>query len=204
MLTQRTMSMGAGAKASSVLVPLSLVQATIPFVIILIIVVTYYNNEWQSQYARDAFSKAIYSNLFQWIVERINKKIRYRSRKSTIVGDNLPKIGILDIYGFEIFENNSFEQLCINYCNEKLQQLFIELTLKSEQEEYLREGIEWEPIQYFNNKVICDLIEAKPKGLVTLMDECVALQNNTDELFLQKAERCVVVVVCLFIYHCKH
>ena len=73
-------------------------------------------------------------------------------------------IGILDIYGFEIFQKNSFEQLNINYCNEKLQQLFIELTLRSEQEEYLREGIEWEPITYFDNKIICDLVEEKHKG----------------------------------------
>lgn len=58
----------------------------------------------------------------------------------------------------------SFEQFCINFCNEKLQQLFIQLTLKQEQEEYLREGIEWEPVEYFNNIVICDLIEAKHKG----------------------------------------
>jgi hypothetical protein len=58
----------------------------------------------------------------------------------------------------------SFEQFCINFCNEKLQQLFIELTLKSEQEEYQREGIEWEHVEYFNNKVICDLIEEKHKG----------------------------------------
>jgi len=58
----------------------------------------------------------------------------------------------------------SFEQLCINFCNEKLQQLFIELTLKSEQEEYSREGIEWEHVKYFNNKVICDLIEEKHSG----------------------------------------
>lgn len=61
--------------------------------------------------------------------------------------------------------SNSFEQFCINYCNEKLQQLFIQLTLKSEQEEYLREGITWENVQYFNNKVICDLIEEKHKGI---------------------------------------
>lgn len=58
----------------------------------------------------------------------------------------------------------SFEQLCINFCNEKLQQLFIELTLKSEQEEYLKEGIEWQSIEYFDNKIICDLIEEKYKG----------------------------------------
>jgi len=63
-------------------------------------------------------------------------------------------IGVLDIYGFEILQVNSFEQFCINYCNEKLQQIFIELTLKQEQEEYQREGIQWTPIDYFNNAII--------------------------------------------------
>lgn len=62
----------------------------------------------------------------------------------------------------------SFEQFCINFCNEKLQQLFIQLTLKQEQEEYLKEGIEWEPVEFFNNKVICDLIEEKHKGIFIL------------------------------------
>ncbi|KAK2087271.1 Unconventional myosin-If [Saguinus oedipus] len=70
-------------------------------------------------------------------------------------------IGVLDIYGFEIFQKNGFEQFCINFVNEKLQQIFIELTLKAEQEEYVQEGIRWTPIQYFNNKVVCDLIENK-------------------------------------------
>ena len=64
-------------------------------------------------------------------------------------------IGVLDIYGFEVFDNNSFEQFCINYCNEKLQQLFIELVLKQQQEEYEREGIEWVHVDYFNNEVNC-------------------------------------------------
>jgi myosin-1 len=76
-------------------------------------------------------------------------------------GEGLTLLGILDIYGFEIFENNGFEQLCINYVNEKLQQIFINLTLKEEQEEYARETIPWEPIQFFNNKICCDLIESK-------------------------------------------
>ena len=70
-------------------------------------------------------------------------------------------IGVLDIYGFEIFMKNGFEQFCINFVNEKLQQIFIELTLKAEQEEYVQEGIKWTPIDYFNNKVVCDLIECK-------------------------------------------
>ncbi len=81
----------------------------------------------------------MYEHLFTWIVQFINTKLGpTNSRK----GDSIV-IGVLDIYGFEIFDNNSFEQLCINYCNEKLQQLFIELVLKQEQEEYRREGIEW-------------------------------------------------------------
>lgn len=76
-------------------------------------------------------------------------------------------LGVLDIYGFEIFEKNGFEQLCINYVNEKLQQVFIELTLKSEQEEYVREGIRWTPIEYFNNKIVVELIEGKrPAGVM--------------------------------------
>jgi myosin I len=69
-------------------------------------------------------------------------------------------IGVLDIYGFEIMNRNSFEQLMINYCNEKLHQLFIQLTLKSEQEEYASEKIQWTEVKYFNNQIICDLIDS--------------------------------------------
>ncbi|XP_076654568.1 unconventional myosin 61F isoform X2 [Halictus rubicundus] len=133
-------------------------------------------------YARDALAKAVYDRLFTWLVTRLNKSlqpVRDPPRKMVI--------GILDIYGFEIFQKNSFEQFCINYCNEKLQQLFIQLTLKSEQEEYLREGIAWENVQYFNNKVICDLIEEKHKGIISLMDEeCLRPGDPTDLSFLEK------------------
>jgi hypothetical protein len=74
--------------------------------------------------------------------------------------------GVLDIYGFEVFEHNGFEQLCINYVNEKLQQIFIELTLNAEQLEYAAEGIAWQPIPFFNNKVVCDLLDGlRPSGL---------------------------------------
>uniref|UniRef100_A0A093VIM3 Myosin-1 n=1 Tax=Talaromyces marneffei PM1 TaxID=1077442 RepID=A0A093VIM3_TALMA len=84
-------------------------------------------------------------------------------------------IGILDIYGFEIFEKNSFEQLCINYVNEKLQQIFIQLTLKAEQEEYAREQIQWTPIKYFDNKVVCSLIEDKrPPGVFAALNDACA------------------------------
>ena len=91
----------------------------------------------QAIYARDALAKAVYERLFSWLVYKLNDSLENRSNKS-----RKTLMGLLDIYGFEIFERNSFEQFCINYCNEKLQQLFIELTLKSEQEEYRREEIE--------------------------------------------------------------
>lgn len=100
-------------------------------------------------------------------------------------------IGILDIFGFEIFEDNSFEQLCINYVNEKLQQIFIELTLKTEQEEYVREQIKWTPIKYFNNKIVCDLIEErKPPGIfAALNDACATAHADpaaADNSFVQR------------------
>ncbi|KAJ2806831.1 class II myosin [Coemansia guatemalensis] len=122
----------------------------------------------QAQATRDGLSKAIYDRLFNWIVMRVNKAMQARAESNYI-------IGVLDIYGFEIFEQNSFEQLCINYVNEKLQQIFIELTLKAEQEEYVREQIKWTPIDYFNNKVVCDLIEIKrPPGIFAAMNDACA------------------------------
>lgn len=87
--------------------------------------------------------QAIYDRLFTWIVGRINDTIEIRNKREH---GKCTVIGVLDIYGFEVFDTNSFEQLNINYCNEKLQQLFIELVLQEEQEEYRREGIEWEEV----------------------------------------------------------
>uniref|UniRef100_A0A480NAJ9 Unconventional myosin-Id n=1 Tax=Sus scrofa TaxID=9823 RepID=A0A480NAJ9_PIG len=146
------------------------------------------HTEQEASYGRDAFAKAIYERLFCWIVSRINDIIEVKRSDATIHGKNTV-IGVLDIYGFEIFDNNSFEQFCINYCNEKLQQLFIELTLKSEQEEYEAEGIAWEPVQYFNNKIICDLVEEKFKGIISILDEeCLRPGEATDLTFLEKLE----------------
>uniref|UniRef100_A0AAR2J7Y4 Myosin motor domain-containing protein n=1 Tax=Pygocentrus nattereri TaxID=42514 RepID=A0AAR2J7Y4_PYGNA len=109
-------------------------------------------------------------------------EVYYTSKCSSV-------IGLLDIYGFEVFQNNSFEQFCINYCNEKLQQLFIELTLKSEQEEYEAEGIGWETVEYFNNKIICDLVEEKFKGIIAILDEeCLRPGDACDLTFLEKLE----------------
>ncbi|KAF7337503.1 Microfilament motor [Mycena sanguinolenta] len=142
-------------------------------------------NPAQAGSARDALAKAIYNNLFEWIVSRINVSMKPRSAHSQI-------IGILDIFGFEIFEDNSFEQLCINYVNEKLQQIFIELTLKTEQEEYVREQIKWNPIKYFNNKIVCDLIEERrPPGIfAALNDACATAHADptaADSSFMQRA-----------------
>jgi myosin I len=125
-------------------------------------------NPVQAAAVRDALAKAIYFNLFDWIVARTNVSLQARGTvKNTI--------GILDIYGFEIFEKNSFEQLCINYVNEKLQQIFIQLTLKAEQEEYAREQIKWTPIKYFDNKVVCQLIEEKrPPGVFAALNDACA------------------------------
>lgn len=95
-------------------------------------------------------------------------------------------IGVLDIYGFEVLHENGFEQMLINYCNEKLHQIFIELTLKSEQEEYLREGIEWIQIDYFNNKPIVNLIEARPGILALLDEECLRPGDTGDLALLNK------------------
>ncbi|KAL0951617.1 hypothetical protein HGRIS_008298 [Hohenbuehelia grisea] len=141
-------------------------------------------NPAQATSVRDALSKAVYNNLFEWIVSRINVSMKTRSAHAHV-------IGILDIFGFEIFEDNSFEQLCINYVNEKLQQIFIELTLKTEQEEYVREQIQWQPIKYFNNKIVCDLIEERrPPGIfAALNDACATAHADpsaADNSFIQR------------------
>ncbi|XP_078102928.1 unconventional myosin-Ic-like isoform X1 [Sander vitreus] len=139
----------------------------------------------QASSARDALSKAVYGRTFTWLVNKINASLTYTDDSHK----NYSVIGLLDIYGFEVFQHNSFEQFCINYCNEKLQQLFIELTLKSEQEEYEAEGITWEPVQYFNNKIICDLVEEKFKGIISILDEeCLRPGDASDLTFLEKLE----------------
>ncbi|XP_030198606.1 unconventional myosin-Ib isoform X8 [Gadus morhua] len=138
-------------------------------------------NVSQAYYARDALAKNLYSRLFSWLVTRINESIKAQSKTRHKV------MGVLDIYGFEIFEDNSFEQFIINYCNEKLQQIFIELTLREEQEEYIREDIEWTNIEYFNNAVICDLIENNQNGILAMLDEeCLRPGTVTDITFLDK------------------
>uniref|UniRef100_A0A0K0DIN4 Unconventional myosin-Ie n=1 Tax=Angiostrongylus cantonensis TaxID=6313 RepID=A0A0K0DIN4_ANGCA len=134
-------------------------------------------NVQQANYTRDAWVKAIYARIFDYLVTSVNNAIQVAEGLDTSLS-----IGILDIYGFEIFENNGFEQFCINFVNEKLQQIFIELTLKAEQEEYVREKIRWQEIEYFNNKVVCDLIEAKkPPGIMCVLDDVCAQNHGQSE-----------------------
>ncbi|KAK9514455.1 hypothetical protein VZT92_027920 [Zoarces viviparus] len=143
-------------------------------------------NTEQACFSRDALSKALYTRLFDFLVDCVNKAIQK--------DQEVLNIGVLDIYGFEIFQRNGFEQFCINFVNEKLQQIFIELTLKAEQDEYVQEGIQWTPIEYFNNKVVCDLIESKlnPLGLMSVLDDVCATMHakgeGADQTLLQKLQ----------------
>uniref|UniRef100_A0A673IA28 Unconventional myosin-Ig-like n=1 Tax=Sinocyclocheilus rhinocerous TaxID=307959 RepID=A0A673IA28_9TELE len=147
------------------------------------------HNEQEASYGRDAFAKALYERLFAWIVGRINCVIQVKDYNPALHGKNTV-IGVLDIYGFEIFDNNSFEQFCINYCNEKLQQLFIELILRQEQDEYQREGITWQNIEYFNNQIIVDLVEQPHKGIISVLDEaCLTAGKVTDTVCLDSMNK---------------
>ncbi|XP_020019558.1 unconventional myosin-Ig isoform X1 [Castor canadensis] len=139
----------------------------------------------EASYARDACAKAVYQRLFEWVVDRINGIMEARDRDPRRDGKDTV-IGVLDIYGFEVFPVNSFEQFCINYCNEKLQQLFIRLILKQEQEEYEREGITWQSVEYFNNAAIVELVERPHRGILAILDEaCSTAGPITDRIFLQ-------------------
>uniref|UniRef100_A0A8C9TW60 Myosin-9 n=1 Tax=Scleropages formosus TaxID=113540 RepID=A0A8C9TW60_SCLFO len=137
----------------------------------------------QAEFAVEALAKATYERLFRWLVMRINKALDKTKRQGASF------IGILDIAGFEIFELNSFEQLCINYTNEKLQQLFNHTMFILEQEEYQREGIEWSFIDFGLDLQPCiDLIEkpASPPGILALLDEECWFPKATDKSFVEK------------------
>lgn len=137
----------------------------------------------QADFAVEALAKAQYERLFRWLVHRINRALDRTKRQGASF------IGILDIAGFEIFELNSFEQLCINYTNEKLQQLFNHTMFILEQEEYQREGIEWNFIDFGLDLQPCiDLIErpANPPGVLSLLDEECWFPKATDKSFVEK------------------
>ncbi|XP_076898551.1 myosin-7-like [Bidens hawaiensis] len=129
--------------------------------------------------SRDAMAKIVYTRLFDWIVTRINNSIGQDASSKFL-------IGVLDIYGFESFKTNSFEQFCINLTNEKLQQHFNQHVFKMEQEEYSREEIIWSYIEFVDNQDILDLIEKKPGGILALLDEACMFPRSTHNTFAEK------------------
>ncbi|KAM2004733.1 hypothetical protein ACFX15_028150 [Malus domestica] len=129
--------------------------------------------------SRDALAKTVYSRLFDWTVDKINNSIGQDPNSSSL-------IGVLDIYGFESFKINSFEQLCINLTNEKLQQHFNQHVFKMEQEEYTKDEINWSYVEFVDNQDVLDLIERKPGGIIALLDEACMFPKSTHETFAQK------------------
>ncbi|KAH8725202.1 P-loop containing nucleoside triphosphate hydrolase protein [Phaeosphaeriaceae sp. PMI808] len=135
----------------------------------------------QAVVVRDSVAKFIYSSLFDWLVERTNESLATEQ----VLAAAHTFIGVLDIYGFEHFAKNSFEQFCINYANEKLQQEFNAHVFKLEQEEYVREQIDWQFIDFADNQPCIDLIEGK-LGVLSLLDEESRLPMGSDEQFVTK------------------
>ncbi|XP_070336877.1 unconventional myosin-VI isoform X7 [Odocoileus virginianus] len=129
----------------------------------------------QANNARDALAKTVYSHLFDRVVNRVNQCFPFETSSYFI--------GVLDIAGFEYFEHNSFEQFCINYCNEKLQQFFNERILKEEQELYQKEGLGVNEVHYVDNQDCIDLIEAKLVGILDILDEENRLPQPSDQHF---------------------
>uniref|UniRef100_A0A452R4H6 Myosin XVA n=1 Tax=Ursus americanus TaxID=9643 RepID=A0A452R4H6_URSAM len=128
--------------------------------------------------ARDAIAKVLYALLFSWLIARVNALVSPQQ-------DTL-SIAILDIYGFEDLSFNSFEQLCINYANENLQYLFNKIVFQDEQEEYIREQIDWREISFADNQPCINLISLKPYGILRILDDQCCFPQATDHTFLQK------------------
>lgn len=135
---------------------------------------------------RDALVKGIYGRMFVWIVNKINSAI-YKPKSNN--SHFRCSIGVLDIFGFENFNINSFEQFCINYANENLQQFFVRHIFKLEQEEYNLETINWQHIEFVDNQEALDLIAAKPMNIMALIDEESKFPKGTDITLLNKLHK---------------
>uniref|UniRef100_A0A8B9K5S6 Myosin-IIIb-like n=1 Tax=Astyanax mexicanus TaxID=7994 RepID=A0A8B9K5S6_ASTMX len=140
------------------------------------------HNQQQAEDARDSIAKVVYGRVFGWIVSKINELLSHKLDWDV----ELSEIGILDIFGFENFAVNRFEQLCINLANEQLQYFFNHHIFLMEQNEYKEEGIQWETITFKDNKPILDLFLTKPIGILSLLDEQSAFPQATDGNFVDK------------------
>uniref|UniRef100_T1IYK7 Myosin motor domain-containing protein n=1 Tax=Strigamia maritima TaxID=126957 RepID=T1IYK7_STRMM len=143
-------------------------------------------NASQAKDVRDAFVKGIYGRMFIWIVNKINSAI-YKPKSAP--GYIRTSIGVLDIFGFENFTRNSFEQFCINYANENLQQFFVRHIFKLEQEEYNLEAINWQHIEFVDNQEALDMIAIRPMNIMALVDEESKFPKGTDQTLLNKLHK---------------
>lgn len=140
-----------------------------------------FNNAAAAADCRDALAKALYCKLFDWLVLRMNAAMRHCPHAADAAQLSQHTLGLLDIYGFEVFQRNSLEQLCINYANEKLQAGFIQAVFVAEQEEYIREGLDWSCVGYKDTSACVDLIERPSTGVLDLLNEQCLLNNGTDQ-----------------------
>ncbi|XP_059609895.1 unconventional myosin-Ia [Phlebotomus argentipes] len=131
---------------------------------------------------KQTLCRTLYGRLFVWIVARVNEEI-----KSTRLNGHKRHVGILDFSGFEVLERNSLEQLAINYCSERLQQHFLVSVLKEQQELYVREGLEWTRVDFFDNCGICDLFDRPNYGILSLLDEP---HVSCDDIYLTRIHQC--------------
>ncbi|KAM7449922.1 hypothetical protein ABFA07_002294 [Porites harrisoni] len=150
-----------------------------------------------ARHIRDAFVKGIYGRLFIWIVSKINSSISVKHTADSELEGRVC-LGVLDIFGFENFEVNSFEQLCINYANEKLHGFFVDHVFKMEQAEYSREGLNWSPVDFVDNQEVVETLANKPLNCFALMDEESRFPQGNDESFLHKLTAHHVKSSCLF------
>eukprot|EP00966_Prymnesium_polylepis_P077894 1805965-Prymnesium_polylepis.1 len=130
----------------------------------------------QAALARDSLVKIMYARLFTFLVTRINETV-----DKTSITRNY--IGLLDVYGFEFFYVNSFEQLCINFANEKLQNFFLETVFAGEEAVYKEEGVPWNPIKYEDNKDIIELLEMPNTGIYATLDSACKTPNASGKTF---------------------
>jgi len=135
-------------------------------------------NKEGANFAKDTFAKLVYDNLFKWTVAEVNKAMT-----ANVEGESASFVGVLDIFGFEFFAKNSFEQLCINYTNEKLQDHFNFAIFKSEQEVYISEGLKWTAVDYPDNSARLELLEHNKIGIYALCDEQLKVPKCSDEKF---------------------